>query len=247
MTPLHVVSTRGNLVESIHRVSAAIVRADGTGLARTGEPDLVTFWRSAAKPFQALPIVQDGAADHWGLTTEELALACGSHSSEPEHLRVVDGFLARIGCCEDDLVCGGHPPLSDAIAKDLARRNVTPTARWSNCSGKHAGMLALARYHGWPSRGYEQADHQVQLRILEEVARWTGIEQTRVGIGMDGCGVPSFALPLRAMATAYARFGVSSDAATTRVREAMILHPFMIGGTGRLCSDLMTAGGGTGG
>jgi L-asparaginase II len=244
MTALHVVATRGNLVESIHRVSAAVVRADGTGLARTGEPDLVTFWRSAAKPFQALPIVQDGAADHWGLTSEELALACGSHSSEPAHLRVVDGFLAKIGCGETDLACGGHPPLTDAVAKDFTRQRVTPTARWSNCSGKHAGMLALARYRGWPTRGYEQTDHQVQQRILEEVTRWTGIERSRVGIGADGCGVPSFAVPLRAMATAYARFGVSSEAAATRIREAMILHPFMIGGTDRLCTDLITAAGG---
>lgn len=241
MTALHVVSTRGNLVESIHRVSAAVVRADGTALARTGEPELVTFWRSAAKPFQALPMVHDGAADHWGLTSEELALASGSHSSEPAHLRVVDGFLARIGCGEDDLACGGHPPLSDAVAKDLAGQRVTPTARWSNCSGKHAGMLALARHQGWPTQGYERIDHQVQQRILEEVTRWTGIERSRVGIGVDGCGVPSLALPLRAMATAYARFGVSSEVAATRIREAMLLHPFMIGGTNRLCTNLITA------
>jgi L-asparaginase II len=241
MTALHVVSTRGNLVESIHRVSAAVVRADGTLLAQSGEPDLVTFWRSAAKPFLAIPLVHDGAADHWGLTSEELALACGSHSSEPEHLRVVDGFLAKIGCGEQDLVCGGHPPLSEAVVVDSASPRVTPTPRWSNCSGKHAGMLALARSRGWPTQGYERPDHPVQQRILDDLTRWTGIARARKGIGTDGCGVPSFALPLRGMAMAYARFGATADVAAVRIRDAMILHPFMVGGTGRLCTELIAA------
>jgi len=244
MTLLHVVSTRGGLVESSHRVSAAVVRADGSRLAQAGNPDLVTFWRSAAKPFQTMPLVADGAADRWHLSTEELALVCGSHSSEAEHLRVVDGLLQKIGCQESDLACGGHAPLSAFGARHLASQGIAPTARWSNCSGKHAGMLALARHHGWPHAGYQQGEHPVQQRIAQEIARWAGMGHEEMGRALDGCGVQTFALPLHAMATAYARFGVSTEVAATRLREAMIQCPFMVAGTGRLCTDLIEAAAG---
>jgi len=245
MTLLHVASTRGGLVESRHRVSAAVVRADGSRLAQAGDPELVTFWRSAAKPFQAMPLVADGAADRWHLSTEELALACGSHSSEAEHLRVVDGLLGKIGCQESDLACGGHPPLSAAGVEHLASQGIAPTARWSNCSGKHAAMLALARHHDWPHAGYERRDHPVQRRVMREIARWSATNEDRIGRAVDGCGVQTFALPVHAMAAAYARFGVSTDAAATRLREAMLRCPFMVAGTGRLCTELMEAAAGS--
>ncbi len=244
MTALRVVATRGGLVESSHRVSVAAVRADGTRVAWSGDPDLVTFWRSAAKPFQALPLVSDGAADRWRLSAEELALACGSHSSEAEHLRVVDGFLRKIGCEESDLVCRGHPPLSQAGAEHLAGSGGPATARWSNCSGKHTAMLALARHHDWPEREYERDGHPVQQRMLREVSRWTDLPEDAIGRGVDGCGVQTFALPVSAMALAYARFGMSSDTAVARLRQAMTQCPFMVAGTGRLCTELMEASGG---
>ncbi|HEU4569859.1 MAG TPA: asparaginase, partial [Gemmatimonadales bacterium] len=144
-------------------------------------PDLVTFWRSAAKPFQALPLLEDGAAARFGLATEELALACASHSSEPVHLEVTDRFLAKIGCTEADLACGPHTPLGPTVAERVQREGITVTPRWSNCSGKHSGMLALAKHHGWPTKGYEAKQHPVQQRILEVVERWTGcsVDQAR--------------------------------------------------------------------
>jgi L-asparaginase II len=232
---------RGPIVESTHEIHAAVVGPDGRLLARTGDPDLVTFWRSAAKPFQALPLVLDGAADAFAFEPAELALACASHSSEPDQVERVRRMLAKTGCTEDDLLCGPHAPLSDAVAQDYRARGTTLTAIHSNCSGKHAGMLALARHHGWPVAGYVAADHPVQRRCLEEVARWAEIATTAVGTGVDGCGVLCFALPLRRMALAYAKLGASRDEAARRIPAAMLAHPELIAGAERPCTAVMTA------
>jgi L-asparaginase II len=233
--------TRGDLVESIHRVSAAVVTVDDRLVAAVGEPGLMTYWRSAAKPFQAMPLVEDGVLDHFGLGAEELALACASHSSEAVHLAVAERFLARVGCTESDLACGAHVPLGAAIAREVATRGTTLTPRWSNCSGKHAGMLALARHHGWPLTGYEAAKHPVQQRILANICRWTGVPADRLILGVDGCTTVCFGLPVRAMALAYARLGSSADPAAKAVREAMLAYPDLIAGAGRFCTDLMRA------
>ncbi|HET7790347.1 MAG TPA: asparaginase [Gemmatimonadales bacterium] len=242
---------RGALVESRHRVHAAVVDGDGRLVAHAGDPDLVTFWRSAAKPFQAQPLVQDGAADRFGLSREDLALACASHSSEPGQVAKVRDFLGKIGCSERDLLCGPHTPLSETVAKDYATRGVRLTAVYSNCSGKHTGMLALARHHEWPIEGYVRIEHPVQQRILSEVARWTDVPVSKIGVGVDGCGVACFALPLRNMALAYARLGMgdrgwAADASRiphprSRILEAMLHHPELIAGEGRPCTDLMRA------
>ena len=181
MSPFRILATRGDAVESAHVVSVAVVRGAGALgrwggelIASAGDPDLVTFWRSAAKPFQALPLVEDGGAERYGLGTEELALACASHSSEPMHLEVTDRFLAKIGCTESDLACGPHPPLGPKVLERIQREGVQPTPRWSNCSGKHSGMLAQAKHRGWPTSGYERKDHPVQQRIVTAVEEWTG-------------------------------------------------------------------------
>ena len=181
MSPFRILATRGDAVESAHVVSVAVVRGAGALgrwggelIASAGDPDLVTFWRSAAKPFQALPLVEDGGAERFGLGTEELALACASHSSEPVHLEVTDRFLAKIGCTESDLACGPHPPLGPKVLERIQREGVQPTPRWSNCSGKHSGMLAQAKHRGWPTAGYETKDHPVQQRIVTAVEEWTG-------------------------------------------------------------------------
>lgn len=239
--PLLVEATRGPRVEATHRVSVAVVDDAGRAVASAGHPDQVTWWRSAAKPFQALPLVQDGVAEALGLSDEELALATASHSSEPRHLEVVERFMARAGATEAELACGPHPPLSPVVARRVARGEVQFTPRWSNCSGKHTGMLALARHHGWARAGYELAGHPVQQRLLREVAAWTGVEPASIELAVDGCTVACFGLPLRQMALAYARLGTSGDAAPRRVVTAMMAHPFLVAGTGRLCTDLMAA------
>jgi|SRR5687767_7641602 len=238
MTGFRVESTRGGLVESVHHVSVAVTDAEGRLIASAGDPDLVTYWRSAAKPFQAIPVVADGAADAFGLDDEELALACASHSSEPMHLEIASRFLARIGCTEDDLACGPHTPLGHGVAERVARNGERLTPRWSNCSGKHAGMLALAKHRGWSTGGYERAGHPVQDRLLAEVSRWAGVAASDVGLAVDGCTTVCYALPLRAMAASYARLAQSAEPAARRVREAMQRHPRIIAGTARLCTDL---------
>jgi len=245
MAMLSVESTRSGIVESVHRVSVSVTDASGRRVASSGTPELMTYWRSAAKPFQALPLVMDGAAERWGFGPRELALASASHSSEPVHRERVEAMLRACGCEEGQLACGPHPPLSAAVAEEVARGGVKLTPKWSNCSGKHTGMLALARHHGWPTQGYERAGHPVQERILAEVRRWTGLAQGGLHLGVDGCTAVCFALPLSAMATAYARLGTSEEEEARRLREAMWAHPELVAGTGRLCTELMTACRGT--
>jgi L-asparaginase II len=241
MPELRIEATRGNLVESVHRVSVAVMNADGRLVAASGDPSRVAYWRSAAKPFQAMPLITDGAADALSITPEELALACASHSGEARHLAVAAGLLRRIGATEDMLACGPHPPASEAEAERLVREGITLTPLWNNCSGKHAGMLALVRHHGWPSAGYERAGHPLQHRILQEVARWTGVRAEAIPTATEGCTAVTFALPLTAMALAWARFGVDEAPAAARLRSAMAAHPELVAGTGRLCTELMAA------
>jgi L-asparaginase II len=241
MTELRIEATRGDLIESVHRVSVAVVHADGRLVAAAGDPARVAYWRSAAKPFQALPLLEDGAADALAMTADELALACASHSSEPRHLEVAAGLLRRIGATEADLACGPHPPISAEVAERVVREGITLTPLWSNCSGKHAGMLALARHHGWRWAGYERPGHPLQDRVLAEVARWTCVRGEAIPIATDGCAAVTFGLPLSAMALAWARFGAATEPAPLRLRAAMSAHPDLVAGTGRLCTELMAA------
>lgn len=235
---------RGDQTETVHRVHVAVVDAAGVVVARAGDPGLTTFWRSAAKPFQALPLVVDGAADRFDLTEIELALTCASHSSEPGQVELVRAFLDKIGCREDDLRCGPHTPLAEHVAKDYQARGVRLTPVYSNCSGKHTGMLALARHHGWPTADYHRLAHPVQQRCLEEVSRWTRMSPDQIGTAVDGCGVVCYALPLRNMALAYARLGIGEEGTgkgASRIVSAMLRHPELIAGERRPCTDMMTA------
>lgn len=244
---LVVESVRGGIVESVHRVSAAVVEADGRLAAWAGAPDLVTFLRSAAKPFQALPLVEDGAADRFRVSRQELALACASHNSEPAQVELVRGFLTRIGLAESDLACGPHRPLAadfaltDADGASLPSPSAPLSRLASNCSGKHTAMLALALHHGWPTAGYHEANHPVQRRCLETLAHWAGVANEAVGQAVDGCGVITFAIPLRALGLAYARLVSSPEPAARAVVSAMTAHPDLVAGRGRPCTALMQA------
>ena len=231
---MHVENRRGSVVESRHVVHVAVVDGDGRLVAGAGNPDLVTFWRSAAKPFQAMPLVEDGVVERFGLTRQDLALACASHSSEPAQVALVREFLQRAQCSERDLMCGPHRPLSDAVAKDYDTRGVRLTAVYSNCSGKHTGMLALAKHHGWPTEFYARLEHPVQQRCLKTVSEYTDLPVKEIGVALDGCGVACFALPLRNMALAYTRI-------PTSILEPMVLHPELIAGEGRPCTEMMRA------
>ncbi|HKJ01518.1 MAG TPA: asparaginase [Longimicrobiales bacterium] len=232
---------RGDMVESRHRVHVAVVDAGGRLLASVGDPASVIGYRSAAKPFQALPLVEDGVVERFGLTREELALCCASHEGEDAHVEGARSILAKAGLDESALRCGPHPPFSDAASRALGARGEEPGRIHNNCSGKHAGMLALAVAHGWEPEGYHRAEHPVQRRMLEEIVRWTGLGASQVGTAVDGCGVVCFGVPLHAMAGSFARFAASAyrGEAAGRIVEAMVAHPFMVGGTRRACTEVM--------
>jgi len=236
---MQVENVRGSIVESRHEVHVAVVDGTGTLVASAGDPDYVTFWRSAAKPFQAQPLVEDGVVERFGLKREDLALACASHSSEPGQVALVREFLQRIGCTERDLMCGPHRPLSDAVAKDYETRGMRLTAVYSNCSGKHTGMLALAKHHGWPTEFYARIEHPVQQRCLKSVSEYTDLAAADIAVAVDGCGVACFALPLRNMALAYARLHAGHTPHSARIVEAMLHHPELVAGTGRPCTEMM--------
>ena len=233
---------RGTVAESRHRVHVAVLDPEGRLRASSGDPDLVTFFRSAAKPFQALPLLEDGIADRFGMSDVELALCCGSHSGTPRHTGTAQMILDRAGMTSEALACGPHAPFDREASRALAEAGLEPGRLHNNCSGKHAGMLALARGHGWESGDYHLAWHPVQGRSLAEVARWGGMPDEAVALGVDGCGVACFGLPLRSMALAYARFAAAAragDDGPARIVDAMTRHPEMVAGEGRICTMLM--------
>lgn len=244
---LDVVVTRSGEVESRHRVHAAIVDFDGNVLHAAHDPHVRTWWRSCAKPFQVLPFVRERGLERLGWGDDELALACASHGGEPEHVALAESMLASLGLEEGDLACGPHEPLASRGAKLLRESGRRVTRLHNNCSGKHAAMLARAVAHGWSTKGYERADHAVQQGALDSVAEWTGLSRSEIGVGIDGCGVTVFALPLDRMAYAYARFVRAArlhDAEPRRIVRAMTTHPFLIGGSDRFDTALMQAFGG---
>lgn len=229
---LDVVVTRGETVESRHRVHAAVVEGDElTASAR--DPHLVTMWRSCAKPFQVMPLLASGGFDRMSWGDEELALACASHGGEPEHLLVAERMLSSLGLEDGDLACGPHEPLSSRGAR-LWREHGGPLRRvHNNCSGKHAAMLGRAHTMHWPTRGYERAEHQVQLSCLSEVSCWAGVPLEDMPIAVDGCGAAVMALPLDRMALAYARLGAAmqaGDEIPSRIAAAVRGHPTLLGG-----------------
>jgi L-asparaginase II len=233
--------TRGAVVESRHRVHVAVVDADGTLRAYAGDPDLTTFWRSSAKPIQALPVVDDGAFDRFGLTLEELALICGSHSGTAAHVRVAESILEKIGLTAESLACGPHAPFDSEARRALEEQGLEPVRLHNNCSGKHAGMMAVARARGWDPEGYQMMEHPVQARLLTEVARWTQLPAEAIGLGVDGCGVVCYAMPLSQMALAYASLAAAArrgERGPATVVEAMTAHPEMVAGEGRICTDI---------
>ena len=237
---------RGGMVESIHRGALVVVNARGSVLKSIGDPQYLTYWRSAAKPIQAVPVVESGAAARFGFTDQELALTTASHSGEEEHVRVIRSMLRKMKLQEEALYCGVHSPFDKKTARKLTEEGKLPTAVHSNCSGKHAGMLAIGIHLDYPLSGYHRPEHPVQKLVLKAIARYTGIREQEVKVGIDGCGVPVFGLPLFNMALAYARFAAPDrDRATDRILRAMVDNPFMVAGSDRICTDLMKVAKGT--
>lgn len=244
---LDVVATRGGVIESRHRVHAAVVGPADRLLAVAGDPALRTFWRSCAKPFQVMPLVESGGFDRAGWGDDQLALACASHGGEPEHVAVAAGMLDSLGLEEGDLACGPHEPLSARGARLLREAGLRPTRLHNNCSGKHSAMLARAIAEGWSTEGYERREHPVQRGCTSAVARWTGVPEESLAQAVDGCGVVVYGLPLDAMARAFSRLvraAAAGDDVPARVLHAMRTRPQLVGGTERFDTVLAEDTGG---
>jgi L-asparaginase II len=242
--------TRGAMVESTHFGSIAVIDADGRVIASTGDADRPTFLRSSAKPFQAMAFVETGAAAAFDVTPAELALIAASHSGEPRHTKTAREMLARAGLTEAVLMCGVHPPLHAQTRRALERSDEPPSPLHHNCSGKHCGMLCACVHQSWDLRTYLRPDHPLQRRVLDLIADLTGVEPRRIALAVDGCGVPTFGVPLRSFAYAFARLAGGEalpdrhcDAARA-VRSAMVGNPGMVAGDGRFDTRLMEATGG---
>lgn len=240
--------TRGPLVESIHLGALAVVDAGGSLIASLGDPGLVANLRSSSKPFQALPLIEAGGAEHFGLSDREIALTCASHSGTDDHVRVLTGMQEKIRITEKDLQCGVHLPGHEPTARAMLQRGETPTPNRHNCSGKHTGMLAQAVLGNHPIHNYLEREHPIQQHILHTFAEMIDMPPEEIPIGIDGCSAPTFAAPLRQAALGFARLadpsGLPEPRATAlrRIFHAMHTHPDMVAGPGAFDTRLMETG-----
>jgi L-asparaginase II len=251
--PVLVEVLRGGHLESQHRGALAILDGDGALLAQLGDIDRPVFPRSAVKLLQALPLVASGAADAFALTDAELALACASHNGEPAHAATAAGLLQRLGLGTEALECGTHWPMFDGALKALVQRGQAPSALHNNCSGKHAGFVCLgcllARQAGVEPeafvRGYVQPGHPVMREVSAALQAATGWDLAAAPVGTDGCAIPTYGIPLRALALGFARVatgaGLSTDhaRAARRLRQAVAARPDMVAGAGRFDTRVM--------
>lgn len=239
---------RGATVESIHRGHFVVIDGGRNLIASAGDPETVTFLRSAAKPIQAIPLITSGAADAFEFSEDEIAMACASHSGEAIHVRLAKLMLERIGLSESHLRCGVHLPFNDKESERMQRAGEYPTQLHNNCSGKHIGMLGLAKHIGADLATYEEIDHPVQQAILHAVSVFTETPIEEVLVGIDGCAAPNFAVSLLGMAKSFlnliappSSFDEDLQDAGRRITQAMLNCPDVIGGTDRLDTMLMKA------
>lgn len=240
--------TRGQIVKSIHFGAAAVVDLHGRLLASLGDPYLVTFLRSSAKPFQALPFIERGGHEKFAFTQKEIALTCASHSGTDDHVATVKAMQAKIGVGVEALMCGMHDPIHAATRDEMLLRGEKTSPYRHNCSGKHTGMLAHARLRDLPTENYIDFTHPIQKSILEAFAAMCVLPAEQVELGIDGCSAPNFAVPLYNAAYAYARlcdpFALEpqrADACRT-ISAAMMAYPEMVGGPDRFDTTLMRVG-----
>ena len=240
-------------VESVHFGAAAVVDVKGRLVAWIGNQQTITYLRSTAKPFQALPFLERNGKSAYNLTTREIALICASHSGTDAHVKVVQGIQQKTGVHESDLLCGTHPPIHTETANSLRERGEALSQNRHNCSGKHTGMLAFCRMENQPSENYIDPEHPIQKAILKTFAEMCDLTVDQVSVGIDGCSAPNFAVPLYNAALAYARLcdpengkvtiSERADACHT-ITAAMTSHPDMVGGPGRFDTDVMIVAGG---
>lgn len=246
--------TRGDLVESRHLGNAVVVDGNADVVASAGDVETRMYFRSSAKPFQAIPLVASGAADAYGFTDEELALASASHNATERHQSVVASMLTKAGLRESDLQCGIAPPLDEEEKARVTLGLVQPSLIQCECSGKHAGMLATCRHRGWPLETYLEVSHPLQQEIRAILAAACGVPADTFDVATDGCSLPTFGAPLRGFATAYAVIADPGGArwdgsppyrrALHRLREAIVMHPELVSGDGEIDTTIMRVTGG---
>ena len=239
---------RGDTLESVHRGHIVVMDGQKNVLTSLGEPETVTFFRSACKALQALPFIVSGGAERFGFTEDEIALACASHSGEPIHVKVAESMLEKAGFTESDLGCGTHLPFDEREAARIMRAGEKPTQLQNNCSGKHAAMLAFAKNIGADPKSYESINNPIQKEILKTVSQFAELPVDEIKLGVDGCAAPNFAMPLTAMARCFANLINSPDSfsddvkrACSRIVSAMTYYPELIGGRERLDTMVMQA------
>ncbi len=243
--------SRSGFVESTHYGDAVVADGDGRVLAFAGDAQRWAYLRSSSKPLQALLVVQTGAADQFGFSEQELAICCASHCGSAEHVETVLSILAKLGLSEADLECGVHAPGDSDERNRLTCEGKEPGPAHNNCSGKHAGMLASALAMGVPTEGYSQRDHPVQKATLENIAAICDMVADEIRLGIDGCGVPTFGMPLRNMAIGFAGLTIPQDlsgelaSAAERICDAMAAAPVMIAGQGSFTSTVLEVAGDT--
>ncbi len=245
MAVLLVEETRGEVVESLSRGDIAVTNREGQLLFYAGDPGKYTFMRSAAKPIQAMEVVLSGAGDYFGFNDRELAIMCASHFGQPMHRQTVEGILNKIGLTRDHILAGAVTSRNPDYALELARKGLPADPLFNDCSGKHAGMLAVCRYKGYPVENYTDTDHPLQQEILQTIASITDCQAHQITLGIDGCSLPVHALPLDRMARAYARLANPGHLSQPHRKAARIIYdamnrnPEMIAGTNGFCSDLL--------
>jgi L-asparaginase II len=246
-SPVLVEVWRGQMIESRHRLSIAVVDPHGGIVQAWGDIEQPIYGRSAIKPLLAIPLVESGAADKFGLGDVEIALATASHNGEKRQVDAVLAWLARVGLTSEDLECGAHWPYHEASLHAMVKAGETPIRAHNNCSGKHAGFLTTAVHLGEPTKGYIQYEHPVQQRLLGILEQMSACELGDVPRGIDGCGIPVIAVPLANTAFAFAQMADPHHlpnvraAACRRILKAMMAEPYMVAGTDRYCTKLMTA------
>ncbi len=239
--------TRGGIAESEHRGAVAVVDASGKVVLALGDIDRPIFPRSAVKGLQAIPLIESGAADKYALTDAEIALACASHNGEQRHVETAEGMLRKAGRDISALECGAQLPMRANAYVPLVKAGLSPTALHNNCSGKHSGFVCVACATGSDPAGYVKAGHPVMSEVTAALAAMTGHNLRDAACGTDGCSIPSFAIPLRALALGFARFGTAQGlapqraAAVARIRKAVAASPFHVAGTGRFDTIAMEA------
>ena len=237
---------RGGIVESRHSGAVAVADPEGRLVLALGDVERPIYPRSAVKAFQALPLLESGAADRLGLTDADIALAISSHGGEPRHVETAIGMLAKAGRDVTTLECGVHPPSFRKAAEALIRSGQRPCALHNNCSGKHAGFICLACAEAIEPEHYIQASHPVMREVMGAVSDMAGASMQGSGVGIDGCSIPTQAAPLAAIARGFARLGTGAHLgperakAAARIRRAAAADPFLVAGTGRFCTDIMT-------